>query len=93
MRNHHAAVARRRRRRGFFRLNPLYFALLLVLVASLPVTWAGGGPADADGGTEAPAKPSELEVTTQLGSRNVSVIWDDVDGASEYLVRWRPPRQ
>ena len=36
-----------------------------------------------------PAKPAGLEAATQEGSLDVSVDWDDVDGAGDYLVRWR----
>ena len=36
-----------------------------------------------------PAKPTGLDVTTQEGSLDVSVDWDNVDGATHYLVRWR----
>ena len=91
MRSHELAAERRSRlrRARLFRLNRLFVALLLVLVATLPVTWAGGGPAGADSGTEPPAKPAELRVVPQMGLLNVMVDWDDVDDASEYWVRWR----
>ena len=36
-----------------------------------------------------PAKPTGLEVVTEPGSLDVSVGWDDVGGATRYLVRWR----
>ena len=36
-----------------------------------------------------PVKPTGLEATTQEGSLDVSVDWDDVDEAAHYLVRWR----
>ena len=36
-----------------------------------------------------PGKPTRLTVTTEQGSLDVSVDWDDVDGAAHYLVRWR----
>ena len=36
-----------------------------------------------------PAKPAGLQVETQPGSLNVSVDWDDVQGANSYSVRWR----
>ena len=39
--------------------------------------------------TEVPAKPTGLSVDTDEDSLNVSVNWDDVDGESEYWVRWR----
>ena len=37
-----------------------------------------------------PARPAGLQVVTESGSHDVSVDWDDVEGASYYLVRWRP---
>ena len=39
--------------------------------------------------TELPDKPTGLGVDTVPGSLDVSVDWDDVDGATHYLVRWR----
>ena len=36
-----------------------------------------------------PAKPEGLEIATEPGSLDVSLDWDDVDGAAHYLVRWR----
>ena len=36
-----------------------------------------------------PEKPTGLQADTTSGSLNVSVDWDDVTGASHYLVRWR----
>ena len=36
-----------------------------------------------------PAKPTGLQADTQSGSLNVSLDWDDITGASHYLVRWR----
>ena len=36
-----------------------------------------------------PARPTGLQLGTEPGSLNVSVDWDDVDGADSYLVRWR----
>ena len=67
----------------------LFFALLLALVATLPLTWAGGSPADADDEKEPPPSPAELRLTTTPGSLDVSVDWDNVHGASYYWVRWR----
>ncbi len=37
----------------------------------------------------APGRPTGLQVATQPGSLDVAVDWDDVDGATSYLVRWR----
>ena len=39
--------------------------------------------------TTAPEKPAGLSVETEPDSLDVSVDWDDVDGATDYLVRWR----
>ncbi|MDE2745757.1 MAG: fibronectin type III domain-containing protein, partial [Chloroflexota bacterium] len=39
--------------------------------------------------TDPPARPTGLSVATEPGSLEVSLDWDDVDGASQYLVRWR----
>ena len=36
-----------------------------------------------------PPKPGGLSVDTEQGSLSVSVDWDDVAGADDYLVRWR----
>ena len=36
-----------------------------------------------------PGQPTGLEVTAEQGSLDVSVDWDDVDGADSYVVRWR----
>ncbi|MCY3658059.1 MAG: fibronectin type III domain-containing protein, partial [Caldilineaceae bacterium] len=37
-----------------------------------------------------PAKPSGLSISTEPGSLDVSVDWNDVDGSDFYWVRWRP---
>ena len=63
--------------------------MFLVLVATLAITWSGASPAGADEGSQVPARPTGLEVTTEAGSLDVSVDWDDVDGAAHYVVRWR----
>ena len=67
----------------------LSMAVVLVLVSALPVSPAAGSPTGADGGTEAPAKPTGLRADPETGSLDVSLDWDDVDGASHYWVRWR----
>ena len=38
---------------------------------------------------EPPAKPPGLWVGTQPGAARISLNWGDVDGATEYWVRWR----
>ena len=70
----------------------LYIALLTVLLAAGWLLVARGEDARvvADGGTGVPAAPSGLEAITTPGSLDVSADWDDVEGADEYLVRWRP---
>ena len=40
--------------------------------------------------SEPPAKPAGLSLDTESGSLGVGVDWDDVAGAADYLVRWRP---
>ena len=70
---------------------PLCLTALLV-AAALALFWSAAAPAGAQDGsdTEVPAKPTGLSVATEPGSLEVSVDWDDVDGADDYLVRWRP---
>ena len=70
----------------------LYIALLTVLLAAGLLILARGEDARvvADGGTEVPARPTGLSVATEPGSLEVSADWDDVAGADDYLVRWRP---
>ena len=36
-----------------------------------------------------PAKPSGLQATTEVGSLDVSLDWDDIEVADSYMVRWR----
>ena len=66
-----------------------FAALFLVLFAALAVTSTSISLAVAEDGQQRPAKPAGLQVTTEAGSLDVSVDWDDVDGAASYLVRWR----
>ena len=77
--------------RPFMRRRPLLgiAALLLALLTVLASVWAGTGPVGAQDGSEAPGKPAGLRVSTEQGSLNVTLEWDDVDGAASYLVRWR----
>ena len=71
------------------RWRPLGLAtLLIVFTAALAVTGTGGSPAMADD-SEVPAKPTGLRIDTEVGSLDVSLDWDDIDGASRYWVRWR----
>ena len=70
----------------------LYGALLLLVSALLAaLMWTGESSASAqdDSQTQAPAKPAGLEVSTQRGSLDASVDWDDVAGADYYNVQWR----
>ena len=45
---------------------------------------------EAETEAEKPAKPTGLSVTTVAGWLGALVDWDDVEGADDYLVRWRP---
>ena len=68
---------------------------LAIVVAAVVVTallWAGNSPASAqdDGETNIPARPTGLSVATEQGSLDVSEHWHDVEGAEDYLARWRP---
>ena len=58
--------------------------------SSTPPYGQVGAPFCADGTLAAPAKPSGLTLDTESGSLGVGVDWDDVEGAVDYLVRWRP---
>ena len=63
----------------------LYLALIAaILVSGLTLI----GQAGADDGDGLPA-PTELQVSTERGSLDVALDWDDVPGAASYLVRWR----
>ncbi|MDE2787335.1 MAG: hypothetical protein OXL37_11825 [Chloroflexota bacterium] len=63
--------------------------LALALGAILAVFLILMLPAQVAGQSEAPAKPTGLRVSTTDGSLEVSVDWNDVSGATSYLVRWR----
>ena len=71
------------------RLILICLTVFLVVSAALAAIWNAAPPAGADDNGEPPAKPTGLSVSTEQGSLDVSVDWDDVDGAGEYLVRWR----
>ena len=64
----------------------LCLAALLVALAALAVVWNAAG---ADDTGSPPAEPTGLSVDTEQGSLDVSVEWDEVDGAADYWVRWR----
>ena len=86
------AFSRRRTRlQGSFsgRTVILVSAVAFVLALLMTLLWAGGVPASADGGQERPAKPAGLQLTTEPASLEVSADWDDVQGVTHYLVRWR----
>ena len=73
----------------------LSLAVLLLIFAAvfLPgVLSADWSPfsAQSEDGSEVPAKPAGLSVATEQGSLDVTADWDDVEGADDYLVRWRP---
>ena len=71
----------RKLRQGVFPALALGAILAVFLVLMLPPGVAGQ--------SGAPAKPTGLRVTTQDGSLEVSVDWNDVSGATSYRVRWR----
>ena len=64
----------------------LLLALTAALLAAALILIGRAGADDGDG---LPA-PAELRVTAERGSLDVSLDWDDVDGAAQYWVRWRP---
>ena len=64
----------------------LLLALTAALLAAVLILIERAG---ADDGDSLPA-PAELRVTAERGSLDVSLDWDDVDGAAQYWVRWRP---
>ena len=63
--------------------------MYIVLFVALALATTVLSPALAADGTGVPAKPEELAVHTEQSSLDVSLSWDEVNGASEYLVRWR----
>ena len=67
-------------------------AFIVVAVVTVSLLLANGSPASAqdDNETKVPAKPTGLSVATEQGSLDVLADWDDVEGADDYLVRWRP---
>ena len=65
------------------------WALFLVLVATLAVISTVAAPAGADNSGDPPARPTGMSVSVEQGSLDVSVAWEEVDGAGEYWVRWR----
>ena len=71
--------------------RPLLLVSVLVFVlALLAALWSGDSPTAAENGdTKPPARPGGPSLDTEPGSLDVSVDWDDVDGADDYLVRWR----
>ena len=80
--------------RAVLRPRALFAAVALVISLSLlgALVWGGGTPASAqdDSEPQVPAKPTGLSVDTTEGSLDVSVDWNDVAGADDYWVRWRP---
>ena len=63
--------------------------MCIVLFAALLFAFPVLSRALAEDGTEVPAKPAGLEVHTEQDSLDVSVAWDEVEGAGAYRVRWR----
>ena len=64
--------------------NRVQFALATVLVAVGLI--CVGGRANAEG---PPQRPTGLRVVAKPGSLQVAADWNDVDGATHYMVRWR----
>ncbi len=72
----------------------LSLAVLLLVLAAVFLTGALSADwspfsAQSEDGSQVPAKPTGLGVATEQGSLDVSADWDDVEGADDYLVRWR----
>ena len=63
--------------------------LLLAGALALAAIWAVGASSDVQAQEEKPANPTGLSVDTTQGSKDVSVDWNDVAGADDYLIRWR----
>ena len=64
-------------------------ALALVVALAVSINLISHSPANAFQGAQPPAEPTGLLVSTTAGSLDVSVDWDDVEGANEYRLRWR----
>ncbi len=67
-------------------------AIVVAAVVMTALLSGSGSPASAQDAneTKVPAKPAGLSVATEPGSLDVLADWDDVAGADDYLVRWRP---
>ena len=63
-------------------------AIVFALPFAIAAAWALAGPAQANETTK-PERPSGLRISTQQGSLNVALSWNDVTGETHYLVRWR----
>ncbi|MDE2988926.1 MAG: SwmB domain-containing protein [Chloroflexota bacterium] len=66
-------------------------AALWLVLAALALLCGSALPAGAESEAETapPAKPTGLTVSSQPGSLEVGLDWDDVEGAGSYLLRWR----
>ena len=62
------------------------FLALIALLTAAGLTLIGQAGADDGDGLPTPTK---LRASTERGSLDVTLDWDDVDGAASYLVRWR----
>ena len=62
------------------------FLALIALLTAAGLTLIG--QAGANDGDSLPA-PNELQASTERGSLDVALDWNDVDGAASYRVRWR----
>ena len=63
--------------------------LALAIVAVLAVFLALSIPPQATGQSGTPARPTGVSVSVEDGSLEVSIDWNDVSGATSYVVRWR----
>ena len=63
----------------------LSLALTAALLVAALVLIGRAGADDGDG----LAPPAKLRITTEQGSLDASLDWEDVEGASSYRVRWR----
>ena len=69
--------------------NRRHLLTSLILVVCLALVSTATSPAIADDVVEVPARPTGVVATAEPGSLDVAVDWDDVEGATAYLVRWR----
>ncbi len=69
-----------------FRVKIAYGSEASATSEPVTVTWTENKPTSTP---MPPDRPTGLRVATEPNSLDLSVDWDDVEGADEYLVRWR----